>query len=52
MAPKPIGQTDWFGHAIDEIRSVCASMAPSSAEADAEAIRLIAARIRLGSDMT
>ncbi|MFJ6097078.1 hypothetical protein [Williamsia muralis] len=50
MAPKPIGQTDWFGHAIDEMRSVCASMAPSSAEADAEAIRLIAARIRAASD--
>jgi hypothetical protein len=50
VAPKPIGQTDWFGHAIDEMRSVCASMEPSSAEADAEAIRLIAARIRLASD--
>jgi hypothetical protein len=50
MAPKPIGQTDWFGHAIDEMRSVCASMQPSSAEADAEAIRLIAARIRAAAD--
>lgn len=50
MPPKSIGQTDWLGHAIDEMRRICATMEPSSAEADAEAIRLIASRISLAAD--
>lgn len=50
MAPKPIGQTDWLGHAIDEMRRICATMEPGSADEDAEAIRLIASRISLAAD--
>ncbi len=51
MAPKGIGQTDWISHAIDEMKRICAGMDPSSASADAEAIRLIASRITLAADM-